>query len=120
MYGAVVTPSADADLDVFFIHNEGYSTMCGHAIIALTKLAVETGLVNTNEMTINVPGLGLNERITIESILGSTMSVQVLGVTNFGPYDAIIPEISGTASITGRNEFYFDPDDSLRRGFIFR
>jgi trans-L-3-hydroxyproline dehydratase len=35
MYGAVVTPSADADFDVFFIHNEGYSTMCGHAIIAL-------------------------------------------------------------------------------------
>ena len=48
------------------------------------------------------------------------MSVQVLGVTNFGPYDAIIPEISGTAFITSRNEFYFDPDDSLRTGFIFR
>jgi proline racemase len=34
MYGAVITPSRDADLDVFFLHNEGYSTMCGHAIIA--------------------------------------------------------------------------------------
>ncbi len=29
MYGAVITPSRDADLDVFFLHNEGYSTMCG-------------------------------------------------------------------------------------------
>ena len=28
MYGAVVTPSSDADFDVFFLHNEGYSTMC--------------------------------------------------------------------------------------------
>src|SRR6476661_5861387 len=45
MYGAVVTPSSDADFDVFFVHNEGYSTMCGHAIIALVKLAIETGLV---------------------------------------------------------------------------
>ena len=27
MYGAVVTPSLDADFDVFFLHNEGYSTM---------------------------------------------------------------------------------------------
>jgi proline racemase len=45
MYGAVITPSTDADFDVFFIHNEGYSTMCGHAIIALTKLAIETKLV---------------------------------------------------------------------------
>ena len=34
MYGAVITPAADAVFDVFFIHNEGYSTMCGHAIIA--------------------------------------------------------------------------------------
>ena len=32
MYGAVLSRSQDdADFDVFFIHNEGYSTMCGHA-----------------------------------------------------------------------------------------
>src|SRR5215211_2059882 len=55
MYGAVITSSADADFDVFFLHNEGYSTMCGHAIIALTKLAVVTNLVHKNEMTFNVP-----------------------------------------------------------------
>src|SRR5512138_3733642 len=55
MYGAVVTSSADADFDVFFLHNDGYSTMCGHAIIALTKLAVETNLVITHELSINVP-----------------------------------------------------------------
>jgi proline racemase len=259
MYGAVITPSADADFDVFFIHNEGYSTMCGHAIIALTKL------FKKEEITINVPAgrifarativngevaetsfqnvpsfvylrkqlvevagiglvefdvayggafyafvntglklepanfnrliehgrlikqavmanfpinhpfeddlsflygtiligpphdpshhsrnvcifadgeldrsptgsgvsaraalhfaageLGLNVPITIESILGTTMSVKVAGVTNFGPYDAIIPEVSGTASIIARNEFYFDPNDPLRTGFIFR
>ena len=41
--------------DVFFLHNEGYSTMCGHAIIALTKLVVETHLVSKNEITFNVP-----------------------------------------------------------------
>jgi proline racemase len=268
MYGAVVTSSSDADLDVFFLHNEGYSTMCGHAIIALTKLAIETQLVNKNEITFNVPAgrilaqasvvhgnvietsfrnvpsflylreqhvdvpgigsvtfdvayggafyafvdaedvglqlrpehfnriieygrritravrsqfpikhpfeedlsflygtiftgpavdgahhsrnacifaegeldrsatgsgvsaraalhfakgeLGLNECITIESILGSTMSVKVVEVTSFGPYDAVIPEVSGTASIIGRNEFYFDPEDPFRAGFIIR
>lgn len=40
MYGAFVTPpvSPTADLGVLFIHNEGYSTMCGHGIIALTKV----------------------------------------------------------------------------------
>jgi trans-L-3-hydroxyproline dehydratase len=268
MYGALITSSADADFDVFFLHNEGYSTMCGHAIIALTKLVVETGQVDKHEITFNVPAgrivarasvsggkvteasfrnvpsflylrdqhvtvagigqvhfdvayggafyafvsaqsvgleltpehfdriidygrrikravinqfpikhpfeedlsflygtiftapaadhshhsrnacifaegeldrsatgsgvsaraalhfakgeLGLNERVTIESILGSTMSVEVVGVTKFGPYDAVIPEVSGTASITGRHEFYFDPDDPFREGFILR
>ncbi|HEY6823073.1 MAG TPA: proline racemase family protein, partial [Steroidobacteraceae bacterium] len=44
MYGAVITPSQEADFDVFFLHNEGYSTMCGHAIIALTTLVLEAGL----------------------------------------------------------------------------
>lgn len=272
MYGAVVTPSIDADLDVFFLHNEGYSTMCGHAIIALTKLALETGLVrkdvNKAQFTINVPagkihaqanieqgevrctsfrnvpsflylrdrevdvpGLGrirldvayggafyalvaaeplglrltpdcvndlidhgrrikhaasasfpithpfeddlsflygtiftgpavtsghhsrnvcifadgevdrsatgsgvsaraalhhakgelrLGDSITIESILGTTMTVAAVERTTFGPYDAVIPEVSGTASVTGRHEFYFDPKDPLGRGFLFR
>ncbi|HEX6043290.1 MAG TPA: proline racemase family protein [Pyrinomonadaceae bacterium] len=268
MYGALITPSADADFDVFFLHNEGYSTMCGHAIIALTKLAVETNLVSKNEMTFNVPAgriqawatvsegravetsfrnvpsflylrdeqvdvdgigrvrfdiayggafyafvsaeeagvklapedlnrlidygrrikkavmsqfsithplepdlsflygtiftgpaadaanhsrnvcifadgevdrsatgsgvsaraalhfakgeLAVNEPITIESVVGSTMSVKVAEVTTFGPHDAVIPEVSGTASIIGRNEFYFDPDDPFRNGFILR
>jgi trans-L-3-hydroxyproline dehydratase len=64
--------------------------------------------------------LGLNQRVTIESILGSTMSVEVVDVTKFGPYDAVIPEVSGTASITGRNEFYFDPEHPFQNGFIFR
>ena len=45
MYGVVVTPSAVADFGVVFMHNEGYSTMCGHATIAIAKLAVESGWV---------------------------------------------------------------------------
>ncbi|MCB2214963.1 proline racemase family protein [Desulfofustis glycolicus] len=46
-YGAVVMPhcSPDADFSVLFLHNEGYSTMCGHAIIALTTVMLETGAV---------------------------------------------------------------------------
>src|SRR5688500_10242861 len=65
MYGAVITSSADADFDVFFIHNEGYSTMCGHAIIALTKLAVEAKLVNKNKITFNVPAGTIYARATV-------------------------------------------------------
>lgn len=47
MYGCIVTPpvSDGADFGVLFLHNEGFSTMCGHGIIGITKVAVETGLV---------------------------------------------------------------------------
>jgi len=64
--------------------------------------------------------LGVNEKITIESIIGSTMSVEVLELTKYGEFDAVIPEVSGTASITGKSEFYFDPDDEFRDGFLLR
>ena len=47
MYGVIlVEPDhPDADLAVLFCHNEGYSTMCGHATIAVARWAVDTGLV---------------------------------------------------------------------------
>jgi len=47
MYG-VLPVEADlpgADLAVLFMHNEGYSTMCGHAVIALARYAVDSGRV---------------------------------------------------------------------------
>ena len=47
MYGAYVTEpvTSEADLGVIFMHNEGYSDMCGHGIIALASVAVAQGLV---------------------------------------------------------------------------
>jgi trans-L-3-hydroxyproline dehydratase len=47
MYGAILTPpvTAEADYGILFMHNEGYSTMCGHGIIAVTTILVETGQV---------------------------------------------------------------------------
>ncbi|MCD6332600.1 MAG: proline racemase family protein [Bacteroidales bacterium] len=53
MYGAILTPpvSDESDFGVFFIHNEGYSTMCGHAIIGLTTLINETGIIQSQSET---------------------------------------------------------------------
>ena len=47
MYGALIVPAdhPTADFGVIFLHNEGYSTMCGHAIIALGRYALDHGLV---------------------------------------------------------------------------
>lgn len=51
MYGVVpVAPDLPgADLAVLFLTNDGYSTMCGHAVIALGRWAVESGLVAPRE-----------------------------------------------------------------------
>jgi len=51
MYGCILLPPNDpsGDFGILFMHNEGYSTMCGHAIIAITKLAVEMYWVDNIE-----------------------------------------------------------------------
>ena len=55
MYGVIpVEPSAGAKaagavFGALFIHNEGYSTMCGHATVALGKWLVESGQVPAPE-----------------------------------------------------------------------
>jgi proline racemase len=274
MYGAIVTPpvTPGADFGILFLHNEGYSTMCGHGIIGIAKVALETGLVpqTTPETTIRidspaglvtahariaankiqsiyfenvpsfvlaldeaveVPGLGivqydiafggafyayvqaesigltctlrdfpnlvqkgmaikraimagraiphpfekelsflygtifigppesseahsrnvcifaegevdrsptgtgvsgrlaihyarkevdLNQPIIIESIIGTRFSGKIVQATTFGPYAAVIPQVEGTAHITGRHEFLIDPDDPLKDGFFLR
>ena len=274
MYGCIITApiSQEADLGVLFIHNEGYSTMCGHGIIGITTVTLETGMlplaepettiridtpaglvtararVNEGRVTsvyfhnvpsfvvaldeeVDVPGLGrirydlafggafyayvkaadvglsctpedfqaliekgmaikravmasrpiahpfaedlgflygtiftgeavealahsrnvcifaegevdrsptgtgvsgrlaihhargeigLDEPIVIESIIGSKFKGRIVSSTRFGPYEAIIPEVEGTAHITGRHEFLIDPSDPLREGFILR
>jgi trans-L-3-hydroxyproline dehydratase len=61
-----------------------------------------------------------SQQITIESILGRTsiFNGRIVGQTQVGPYDAIVPEVSGRAFITGRHEFIIDPRDELGRGFL--
>lgn len=275
MYGAVIVEPErpDSDFGTFFMHNEGYSTMCGHATLALTKFAVETGMVKPEhgivrfkidappgqllaeaevdadgivrrssfwnvpsfvlfrDKSVDVPGLGkvsfdvsyggafyafveaetlgfklndseydrlidvgrrikqavmthfeikhpfeedlsflygtiftgrakspkhhsrnvcifadgevdrsatgsgvsaraalhyakgemkLGDVFTIESILDTTMDVEIAEVTTFGSYEAVVPKVTGSAWFTGKNEFWFDPEDPLKEGFIFR
>jgi trans-L-3-hydroxyproline dehydratase len=274
MYGCIVTPpvTPGADIGLLFMHNEGFSTMCGHGIIGITKVALETGMLPLTapettikidtpaglvtaharaadgcvrsvyfhnvpsfvlalDETVEVPGLGsvrydlafggafyayvqaesvgltctpddyqgliekgraikqavmatrpiphpfeadlsflygtifigpalgegahsrnvcvfaegevdrsptgtgvsgrlaihhargeigLNQPITIESIIGSRFTGRVIETTTFGPHPAITPEVEGTAHITGRHEFLIDPTDPLRAGFMLR
>ena len=51
MYGCILLPPNDDDGDfgIIFLHNQGYSTMCGHAIIAISTLAVEMNWIKVRE-----------------------------------------------------------------------
>jgi proline racemase len=60
MYGALLTEPerADSDAGVLFMHNQGYSTMCGHGVIAVVTLALEHGLIVPrlgNEVVLDAP-----------------------------------------------------------------
>src|SRR5207245_4980853 len=52
-----------------------------------------------------------DQQIVIESILGaaSTFSGRIVGRAQVGQYEAIVPEVSGKAFITGLHEFIIDP-----------
>lgn len=272
MYGGWVGPPVEPDshLAVLFLHNEGFSTMCGHGIIALTKVVLETGIVPTTgdvstlridtpagqvtatavraggsigeirflnvpsfaadlDVTVDVPELGdvrydlgyggafyayvqadelglslddasvlvnagrsikraiadqrhlehpddpdlgflygviftgqprnpanhsrnvcvfadgevdrsptgtgvsgrlailhargvlqPGDRITIESITGSEFGGRIIETTKVGDFEAIVPEISGSAHIVGKSELWIDPSDPLNPGFFLR
>lgn len=64
--------------------------------------------------------LGIGEEATVESIVGSTFTGRVVDTTSVGSWPAAIPEIEGSAFITGRAEFWLDPSDELGRGFLLR
>ena len=57
MYGAILTEpvTSDGDLGVLFLHNEGWSTMCGHGIIALTTALLETGARSHDTIRYDAP-----------------------------------------------------------------
>jgi proline racemase len=67
-----------------------------------------------------VGAVSVGEEILVESIVGSVFSGRVVGTTEVDGIPAVIPEIGGTAHITGRSELWFDPDDPLGGGFFLR
>ncbi|XP_068432799.1 trans-L-3-hydroxyproline dehydratase [Clinocottus analis] len=88
MYGALVVDSElpEADLGVLFMHNDGYSTMCGHAVIALGRFAVDYKLVKEpqspeTQVNIHCP-CGL-VRAFVEYSGGKTGGVRFLSVPAF-------------------------------------
>jgi proline racemase len=64
--------------------------------------------------------VSIGEEITVESIVGSEFTGRIVATTTVGGLAAIVPEITGSAHITGRAELWLDPGDRLGQGFLLR
>ncbi len=64
--------------------------------------------------------IAIGEKMKIESITGSVFEGGVVEEVKYGNFDAVIPEVHGTAYITGQHEFLIDPDDPFAHGFFLR
>jgi len=87
MYGAVLTEpvTEDGDVGVLFMHNEGYSTMCGHGIIAMVTAGLEHGLfkaANPEAILIDSPAGRITARANLNSD-GKIASISFLNVASF-------------------------------------
>lgn len=57
--------------------------------------------------------LGLGEEIVSESVIGSRFGGRLLGPADVGGFAAVVPEIRGTAHVTGYLQVRMDPSDPL-------
>jgi trans-L-3-hydroxyproline dehydratase len=104
MYGALLVETSlpGADLGVLFLHNEGYSTMCGHAVIALGRYAVDYGLVERVEPVTRV-GIECPCGLVMASVEvqnGKSGRVSFESVPAFLFADAVRVEVPGAGTVT--------------------
>lgn len=64
--------------------------------------------------------LGINETFVYESIINTKFRGRVLEETEVGGLKAIIPEITGSAYITGFNHIVVDDNDPIKYGFCLK
>lgn len=105
MYGVIpVEPDLPgADLAVLFMHNEGYSTMCGHAVIALGRWAVDSGLVKAQlpetPVAIQCPCGLVRARVAVDE-RGRTGAVRFESVPAFAFALDRVVEVPGRGPVT--------------------
>ena len=135
MYGALPVEPAlpGADLAVLFMHNQGYSTMCGHATIALGRYAVDHGLVPkvepVTELGLECPcGLvrvfvevagGRAGRVSFHSVPAFLLAAQVeLDVPGYGPVRADVSYGGAFYALADAGAFGLDVRRSRTRDLV--
>ena len=64
--------------------------------------------------------LGLNRRYVNAGILGTTFEGWLVAETAVGDLAAVVPEVRGSAHVTGVNQFVLDPRDPFPEGFLLQ
>jgi proline racemase len=109
IYGTIFTgpPSGVADLRnvTVFADREVDRSPCGSGTAAVMAVLDAMGM------------LPLDHVFTHESIVDTTFRGRVMERTMVGDLPAIVPEIEGSASITGEHTFIVDDEDVLAEGF---
>ncbi len=103
MYGAFLGPpvAPDSDLSVLFLHNEGFSTMCGHGIIALAKVVLDTGVLPSQEpettIMVDTPAGQIEATATLSR--GTVKSVRFRNVPSFVIDLDNVVDVPGTGNV---------------------
>jgi len=92
----------DSDISVLFVHNEGFSTMCGHGIIALTKIVLELGIlpVSGDETSINIDTPAGQITATAAHNNGVVSRVRFLNVPSFAASLDTLVDVPGVGQVT--------------------
>ena len=61
-----------------------------------------------------------NQELLIESITGSVFKGSIHQTTTYGPFEAVIPRVEGSAYIVGTNQWLIDPNDPFKEGFFLK
>ncbi|MGE7839000.1 proline racemase family protein [Viridibacillus arvi] len=112
MYGCIITPPASphADFGVLFMHNEGWSTMCGHGIVGVITMGIETGRFIVTEE---------NQKFIIDSPAGEIVAYakcngSIVEAVSFENVPSFVLEKDMPVSIDG---FEFNVDISFGGAF---
>jgi len=105
IYGKPTNPAARYKNVVIFGHGNVDRSPCGTGTSAKMAALHSAG------------HLRVGEEFVYESILGTLFRGRILEELKVGGLDAISPQITGSAFITGFNHFVIDEEDPLRYGF---
>ncbi len=95
-----------------------YRNVCVFADGQVDRSPTGTGVSGWLALEHTRGNLRKGERFVVQSIVGTEFSGKVIGASKVGGFEAVIPEVEGSAWITGRSEFWIDPSDPLREGFL--